>query len=194
MTSLTGETKATLPGTIKPPPFAAAIGGAIFQLGSLFYTWYEFTPAKACFNGFTTCLTSKTSDPWGRLVIVVELGALVCWVLSLRGHFHSEPSERFADPSIVDRLWSILPWCYCWYFVLCGELGAPGGRSGNGRVILMAVCSTIWGVRLTYNFYIKGGFSGGEDYRWKEVCLGCPNLECMHIGKKMDNAPFTLTL
>lgn len=33
----------------------------------------------------------------------------------------------------------------------------------------MALLSTCWGVRLTANFALKGGFSGGEDYRWKEI-------------------------
>ena len=31
----------------------------------------------------------------------------------------------------------------------------------------MALLSTLWGLRLTYNFWRKGGYSsGGEDYRW----------------------------
>jgi len=66
----------------------------------------------------------------------------------------------------VDRLWSILPWCYCWYFVACADLGSNPGAT---RLILMAVCASIWGARLTGNFILKGGYSGGEDYRWKEV-------------------------
>jgi steroid 5-alpha reductase family enzyme len=33
----------------------------------------------------------------------------------------------------------------------------------------MALLSTAWGMRLTINFALKGGFSGGEDYRWKEI-------------------------
>ena len=33
----------------------------------------------------------------------------------------------------------------------------------------MVTLSTLWGIRLTFNFWIKGGYSGGEDYRWKEV-------------------------
>ena len=33
----------------------------------------------------------------------------------------------------------------------------------------MAALSTAWGWRLTYNFYVKGGFSGGEDYRWAVI-------------------------
>eukprot|EP00951_Prasinocladus_malaysianus_P047828 scaffold652104_cov34-Prasinocladus_malaysianus.AAC.1 len=33
----------------------------------------------------------------------------------------------------------------------------------------MTGLASLWGARLTYNFYIKGGYSGGEDYRWQEV-------------------------
>jgi steroid 5-alpha reductase family enzyme len=35
--------------------------------------------------------------------------------------------------------------------------------------LLLAVLATLWGVRLTWNFVVKGGFSGGEDYRWAEI-------------------------
>ena len=34
----------------------------------------------------------------------------------------------------------------------------------------MAAVVTAWGLRLSYNFAIKGGYSaGGEDYRWAEI-------------------------
>lgn len=33
----------------------------------------------------------------------------------------------------------------------------------------MTCLTSLWGCRLTYNFWIKGGFSGGEDYRWAVV-------------------------
>merc|ERR1712147_349334 len=33
----------------------------------------------------------------------------------------------------------------------------------------MSILVTLWGCRLTYNFVAKGGYSGGEDYRWKEI-------------------------
>jgi steroid 5-alpha reductase family enzyme len=34
----------------------------------------------------------------------------------------------------------------------------------------MAILITIWGTRLSYNFYRKGGYSmDAEDYRWKIV-------------------------
>jgi steroid 5-alpha reductase family enzyme len=33
----------------------------------------------------------------------------------------------------------------------------------------MAIITTLWGARLTYNFARKGGYSGMEDYRWPIV-------------------------
>lgn len=30
--------------------------------------------------------------------------------------------------------------------------------------------TTLWGIRLTYNFYRKGGYrKGGQDYRWEYI-------------------------
>lgn len=65
--------------------------------------------------------------------------------------------------SQIDKLWSIMPMIYSWTVV------ALSGYSSRG--VLMAVLVTIWGVRLTYNFGRKGGYSwrfwtGEEDYRW----------------------------
>ena len=70
------------------------------------------------------------------------------------------PTTGTSDPSIVDRLWSILPWCYVWHWYFSAL---------SPRLLLLAVLATLWGVRLTWNFVIKGGFSGGEDYRWAEI-------------------------
>ena len=36
-------------------------------------------------------------------------------------------------------------------------------------MLLLATLASIWGLRLTANFARKGGFSGGEDYRWAEI-------------------------
>ena len=56
----------------------------------------------------------------------------------------------------------ILPPLYVWgcYFSTKTPSGEP-----SLRLLAMAILSTIWSTRLTYNFAIKGGFSGGEDYR-----------------------------
>lgn len=64
--------------------------------------------------------------------------------------------------SQVDKLWSIMPIVYGWV----AYAYAP-----DTRILLMALLITLWGVRLTYNFSRRGGYSwrfwtGEEDYRW----------------------------
>lgn len=89
------------------------------------------------------------------LLIVLLLAAAVsaaCWVLSL----------ITKDTSWVDRIWSIVPIAYVWIFAIAA---ITDGRDA-GRLILMALLVTAWGVRLTFNFARKGGYTGMEDYRW----------------------------
>jgi steroid 5-alpha reductase family enzyme len=86
------------------------------------------------------------------LLIALYTTAGVCllvWIASLITHDHSW----------VDRIWSIIPVVYVWIFA-----GAAG--LGNARLDVMAALVTVWGVRLTFNFARKGGYSGVEDYRW----------------------------
>lgn len=59
--------------------------------------------------------------------------------------------------SVVDRLWSIVP------FVYAGIYAAF--NSGNQRAVLIAALTTVWGLRLTFNFWRKGGYAHEEDYR-----------------------------
>ena len=68
--------------------------------------------------------------------------------------------------SQIDKVWSLVPIYVAWYVCYSAEF--------NTRTIIMAILVTIWGLRLTYNFSRKGGYSiyfwkGEEDYRWKEV-------------------------
>ena len=62
--------------------------------------------------------------------------------------------------SQVDKLWSIAPCVYAWMAV------------NDRRTLVMAVLVTLWGVRLSYNFNRRGGYTfpyiwqGDEDYRW----------------------------
>ncbi len=45
----------------------------------------------------------------------------------------------------------------------------------NPRPIVAAVLATVWGLRLTYNFWRKGGYTDhGEDYRWVEMRARMP--------------------
>ena len=82
--------------------------------------------------------------------------ALACFVVG----------ELTGNVSQVDKLWSIVPVVYCW--VLTAKAGM------DARMVLMSVCATVWGARLTYNFSRHGGYSwkfwsGAEDYRWNHV-------------------------
>lgn len=74
----------------------------------------------------------------------------------------STVSNNFSQ---VDKLWSILPVVYAWMFVT------------DARTLLMAFLMTVWGIRLTYNFHRRGGYSwppwnGDEDYRWSFIRQG----------------------
>jgi len=87
---------------------------------------------------------------WVSLMIVV---VLVCFIVS----------EITRNYSQVDKLWSLVPMAYGWLTVAAYP---------SPRIFLMAILVTIWGLRLSFNFYRKGGYSiipwqGEEDYRWK---------------------------
>lgn len=111
--------------------------------------------------------------------------AFVTWVLTI---IHKNYSQ-------VDRLWPILPIFYAWGFVFTSAYYNPGPRpdvqirsenrkedvkygsastiilegdmSSWFRMIMMASFITMWGCRLTYNFWRKDGYKrGSEDYRW----------------------------
>ena len=71
--------------------------------------------------------------------------------------------ELTKNVSQVDKLWSIMPMVYTWYMAYAG--------AWDVRLVTMAILVTIWGVRLSYNFSRRGGYSlipweGEEDYRW----------------------------
>ncbi|OJD19706.1 hypothetical protein AJ78_00329 [Emergomyces pasteurianus Ep9510] len=75
-------------------------------------------------------------------------------------------SEATRNYSQVDRCWSILPIVYNAHYSVWSRLnGLPTG-------IINTICgiTVIWGVRLTHNYWRKGGYSiGSEDYRWAIV-------------------------
>ena len=158
MTSLTGATATTLEGTRTFPPPTVIFVGCAFQLLTIGTTWSVFSPfGSSCLSDRQGCWT----DPWSR-VLIIHLGVIgLVWLYSLR----TIPATGTSDPSIVDRLWSILPWLYTWAFL---------AWQPSMRLYTMAGCSTAWGVRLTYNFVLKGGYSGGEDHRWVECMRHWP--------------------
>jgi len=87
------------------------------------------------------------------MVTVYLVAALLCFLISTITGNHSQ----------VDKLWSLVPIAYVWMVTF---------HSGfESRLVIMALLVTAWGLRLTYNFSRRGGYSvrfwtGEEDYRW----------------------------
>ncbi|KAJ8117532.1 hypothetical protein OPT61_g1300 [Boeremia exigua] len=75
-------------------------------------------------------------------------------------------SEINRNYSQVDRLWSILPVIYNVHYDVWAHMnGIPTAKVDH----IMAL-SVIWGARLTFNYWRKGGYQvGSEDYRWNIV-------------------------
>jgi steroid 5-alpha reductase family enzyme len=87
-------------------------------------------------------------------------GAIIAVSLALLAFVTSEVTGNYSQ---IDKLWSIIP------PVLAGYFAAASGW--DSRLVLMALLATAWGVRLTFNFWRRGGYSwppwsGVEDYRW----------------------------
>jgi len=96
-------------------------------------------------------------------------GALIAVSLALVAFLTSEVTRNYSQ---IDKLWSIIPPIFAWYFA--------GASEWQPRLVLMAVLATAWGARLTFNFWRRGGYawppwSGVEDYRWA-VLRGNPLL------------------
>jgi len=84
-------------------------------------------------------------------------------IISASCFFLGEITKNYSQ---IDKVWSLVPIFVAWYVCYSAEL--------NLRTLFMAILVTIWGIRLTYNFSRRGGYSiyfwkGEEDYRWKEV-------------------------
>ncbi|KAK2747051.1 hypothetical protein FQN55_005320 [Onygenales sp. PD_40] len=72
-------------------------------------------------------------------------------------------SEVNRNYSQVDRCWSILPVVYNAHFTIWSRLH----QLPTGNLDTICALSAIWGIRLTYNYWRKGGYNiGSEDYRW----------------------------
>jgi len=92
------------------------------------------------------------ADPLSYAVLLVAGFALFCIIAG----------PLTGDYSWVDRIWSLLPAAYVWVFAIRAECDL--------RLVIMAIISSLWALRLTYNFARKGGYKlGHEDYRWPEL-------------------------
>ncbi|RPB15397.1 DUF1295-domain-containing protein [Morchella conica CCBAS932] len=82
-------------------------------------------------------------------------------------------SELNRNYSQIDRLWSLLPAIYIGHFALYARLS--GLNTERLDTLLMFGC--LWGARLTFNYWRKGGYNmGSEDYRWNTVKVNIPPI------------------
>jgi steroid 5-alpha reductase family enzyme len=87
------------------------------------------------------------------LLAVYLVMAMLCFLISTASDNYSQ----------VDKLWSLMPLAYTWIVAASSDW--------EPRLVLMAVVVSVWGIRLSYNFSRRGGYSlkfwtGEEDYRW----------------------------
>jgi steroid 5-alpha reductase family enzyme len=107
-----------------------------------------FTIIAGCFIIGLAAVPVATNGP---LATIVAITALTTSVSFLCGLFTD-------DYSWTDRLWSTSPVVYGWIYAYASNF--------TFEVTLAAVLVTLWGIRLTFNFARRGGYTGGEDYRW----------------------------
>jgi len=98
-------------------------------------------------------LNPLQSEVMYTLLWVYGIAALLCFLVSTLTDNYSQ----------VDKVWSIIPAPYTWIVASYGDY--------EPRLVLMASLVTLWALRLTYNFWRRGGYSwriwsGDEDYRW----------------------------
>lgn len=102
---------------------------------------------------FDTPMSPLQANTLKILVGMYLVAAMICFVVSTLSKNYSQ----------VDKLWSTIPILYVWVVAAAGQY--------EHRLVLMAILVTIWGLRLTFNFTRRGGYSwpfwkGEEDYRW----------------------------
>jgi steroid 5-alpha reductase family enzyme len=114
----------------------------------------------------------RRSDTRRGVISLAFVSALewVWWIAGVASAFTWVASLVSGDTSWVDRSWSILPEVYVWVF-------AAHAHFENARLTTLAILTTIWGVRLTYNLARKGGYSGVEDYRWQVLRKAMPHWQ-----------------
>ena len=122
-----------------------AFQAVVNSLGTLMYSSIEGEFPENIVNAY------RSTDPLAVAVLLVCAYAMYAWLGSI----------FTGDCSYVDRMWSIVPVLYAWNFAL-----HPAKQGDRTRSLIIAVLLTVWGGRLTFNFWRKGGYSGEEDYRW----------------------------
>ena len=107
------------------------------------------------FSGFFSLnLNSVQSESLFFATKIYLISASICFLTG-------EISKNYSQ---IDKVWSIIPIVYVWYFTVRSDFDL--------RMLIMSTLVSLWGIRLTFNFARRGGYSiyfwrGEEDYRWK---------------------------
>jgi steroid 5-alpha reductase family enzyme len=114
----------------------------ILFINSLTDSWLSFLINQSIIN--------QLFNTWVSILIVT---ILICFIVG-------ELTRNFSQ---VDKIWSIMPIVYSGVTLFAFP--------NSPRVLIMSLLVTFWGLRLSYNFYRKGGYNiipwkGEEDYRW----------------------------
>lgn len=108
-------------------------------------------------NPRTQCFTNNNISLNYYLAIVMSI---VCFMASVITN----------NDSWVDRFWSVIPVVCAWIHTFIPKNGVFVMPEIVSTQLIFTIIITLWGIRLTYNFYRKGGYKrGGEDYRWNYV-------------------------
>ncbi|MDR3653947.1 MAG: DUF1295 domain-containing protein [Paludibacter sp.] len=122
---------------------------------------------SSIYQGAVWQYISENKTAYGQLtsslVTIMLITALACFIVSELTHNLSQ----------VDKIWSLMPIVYS-YVTLSAFPSSP-------RIWLMSTLVTVWGIRLSYNFYRRGGYNiipwkGEEDYRW-DILRQNPKLQ-----------------
>lgn len=105
-------------------------------------------------------------DAWKQLyvstnpVVTALVFSVATWPIFL---ILSEVNKNYSQ---VDRVWSILPTIFNAHYAIWARLnGMPTQRVDN-----VLAFSVLWSLRLTFNYWRRGGYQvGSEDYRWKII-------------------------
>lgn len=124
----------------------------ILTTSILLFTTLLVVPVFTYFFG-----TTPGAEQWPVLrILLLMLAGAVAYTFIV--------GELTNNNSQVDKLWSLLPIAYAWVMAAAGDY--------SQRLVMMALLVTLWGVRLTVNFAMKGAYQwkfwgGEEDYRWR---------------------------
>ena len=142
--------------------------------------YYELTRLSInniiSFSLYNSNDTSSATTTTTTSNIRIQICILLCFFFIISTFIISQITKNYSQ---VDKIWSITPIIYSWIMIY------------DKRTFLMAILVTVWGIRLTYNFYRRNGYKttttarttrttswlsilwdGEEDYRWKYLQNG----------------------